>query len=256
MEKIMKRIPAALLALGIAFVLPFSVPAASAEGNVSFDGEKIITDYSQEDVAKAFSGLVPGDDVTFTVHMKNDDKNSTDWYVKDEVFRSFEDETSAANGAYSFELTYTDPNGKPETLFSSSSIGGDSVSGSAKGLHQADSATEDYYYLGRLRKGETAEFALRIVLDGESQTNTYESTKAGLTIEFAVEKNETTVTPTPTTTPTGSPTKTVTPTRTVTPSRNSGAKTWDSSDTALYAALFFGAGLAVILLRKYRKRGE
>ena len=69
-------------------------------------------------------GLLPGDDITFTVTLKNENEASTDWYMSNDVIKSLEDAADAANGgAYEYELTYVDPEGNEDVKFSSDTVG-------------------------------------------------------------------------------------------------------------------------------------
>ena len=245
----MKRL-AVLLSAMILLCLPLSVYAAEANGTVSFDGNKITTDYSREDVAKAFSGMVPGDEASYVITMETTDDKAADWYVKNTVVKSFEDSSSAANGAFSMELAYQGPATTENTLYSSASLGGEGE----EGLHQADKAMEDYIYLGRLAQGEKGTFRISIGLDGESQTNTYMNTMADLEVIFAVEPNADD--PDPTAEPTATPTPSPTPAGGGSSGKNSSVKTGDPNDPTAYLALLGAAAAAIVIVSVYsRKRG-
>ena len=64
-------------------------------------------------------------------------------------------------------------------------VGGEGVGN--QGLTAATSALKDYFVLGNLKKGESAKVTLYVMLDGETQGNTYQDTLADLDMRFAVE---------------------------------------------------------------------
>ena len=68
----------------------------------------------------------------------------------------------------------------------SETVGSEDTTGGV-GLHQATGALEDYFYLDSLKSGERAVVTLKITLDGESQGNSYQDTKADLQLKFAAE---------------------------------------------------------------------
>lgn len=68
------------------------------------------------DLNEASEKLQPGDDITFTVTLKNEDSGDTNWYMSNEVLQSLEDSSNASGGAYSYLLTYS---GKSTPLYDS-----------------------------------------------------------------------------------------------------------------------------------------
>lgn len=136
------------------------------------------------DLNEASEKLQPGDDITFTVTLKNEDSGDTNWYMSNEVLQSLEDSSNASGGAYSYLLTYS---GKSTPLYDSDTVGGESISVAGEGLHEATSALKNFFFLGTLKKGEIATVTLKITLDGETQGNAYKNTLARLEMNFAAE---------------------------------------------------------------------
>lgn len=148
------------------------------------------SNFRTKDYNDPVKGLQPGDDITFTVTLKNENSADTDWYMTNEVLHSLEDrskDTATAGGAYTYTLIYTSPKGTTRTLYDSDTVGGENVSAAGEGLHEATSALKDYFYLDTLKANETATVTLTVALDGETQGNDYQDTLADLQMNFAVE---------------------------------------------------------------------
>lgn len=136
-------------------------------------------------------GLQPGDTAVIQLSLKNQNSGETDWYMTNQVIRSLEDSVTTANGgAYTYILTYTDKNGAEKTLFSSDTVGGETVGSAGEGLHEATDALKDYFYLDTLASGQGSAVTLQVTLDGETQGNGYQKTLADLKMNFAVELRE------------------------------------------------------------------
>ena len=132
--------------------------------------------------------MEPGDTVDFRVAIKNDSDISTNWYMANDVISSLEDAQSVAeNGGYTYILTYTDPDGKEDTIYSSTSVGGEKETTAGKGLNEATNSLDDFFSLDTLEPGENGTVNLTVGLDGESQGNIYQDTLAKLMMNFAVE---------------------------------------------------------------------
>lgn len=132
------------------------------------------------------SAMQPGDTAVFRVTLENQRNENTDWYMKNTIVRSMEENSQAAGGAYSYKLTYIPEQGEKTVLYDSRALGGDNN----QGLHQADDALEDFFYLGELEKGGGGEVLLEVGLDGETQGNSYQRQLANLNMNFAVELRE------------------------------------------------------------------
>ncbi len=160
---------------------------------VSFTEEEMLeSNFGASDLDDAISGLQPGDNIIFTLHLKNEHKEAADWYMTNKVLYSLEDRSAnsgTSGGAYTYVLTYIDKDKKEQVLFSSDTIGGESVSRESReeqGLHEATNALKDFFYLDTLRQGQDGTLMLEIALDGETQGNAYQNTLADLQMNFAV----------------------------------------------------------------------
>ena len=162
--------------------------SASATGTVTFNGTKLNTSFSAAELNTLASSLQPGDDLTYTITLRNDHTAETDWWMKNEVLHSFEQTNKTNGGAYSYYLEYKGPNSS-RTIYDSDSVGGET--GDYRGLTEATSALKDYFILGSLKKGDTATVTLKVKLDGETQRNNYWDSLADLNMRFAVELTKT-----------------------------------------------------------------
>jgi hypothetical protein len=130
--------------------------------------------------------LQPGDDITFTVTVRNNYSTDASWYMSNDILRSLEDSSAIAHGgAYTYTLSYS---GRSTPLFDSNTVGGEIPSSAGEGLHGVDSALKNYFYLDTLSPGQSATITLKVSLDGETQGNAYRNTLARLEMNFAVER--------------------------------------------------------------------
>jgi hypothetical protein len=174
--------------LTVALVIPAFAEDFQGESGwtVNFAGSKLDSNFTSADMSEAASGLQPGDSITFTVTLKNTDSESTDWWMTNKVLSSFEDNSTANGGAYTYELIYVDGSGTQNVLYSSQTVGGEN-NAAGEGLHSATGALEDYFYLDTLSSGQSGTLTLQVALDGETQGNAYQNTLADLQLNFAVE---------------------------------------------------------------------
>lgn len=234
-----------MAALALVAAAPVQVQAEEFYGgddwNVTFDGEKLNSTFKNADIDDAIYQLQPGDTVNIRLELKNTYDGDTQWYMTNQVLQSLEDSQSVASGgAYSYILTFTAPDGSNRILYSSENVGGDTVGESGEGLHQATNAMKDYFYLDELAKGEKAEIALTVKLEGETQGNTYQDTLAKLQMNFAVELLSSGSTPL---------------------SNHVVIKTGDNNQVLLFSALALAAGLVLVVLfvvrvKRTRKEDE
>lgn len=171
---------------------PLTVHAEEYTGgdgwSVTFDGKKMNSTFKSTDIDDAIYQLQPGDSINIHLALENASQEATNWYMSNEVLQSLEDSKSTAEGgAYSYILTYMNPQGEQETLYSSEAVGGETVNQSGEGLHQATDSLKDFFYLDQLESGEKAEVTLMVKLEGETQGNSYQDTLAKLQMNFAVE---------------------------------------------------------------------
>ncbi len=175
---------ALVMSLGLAAYADESNPYKSIEGGtVLFDGKTIIGSYSSETLSGAAGSLQPGDDAKITIVIKNSHNETTDWWLKNEILKNFL--ASEAGGAYTYKLTFTDPDGKETVIYSSARVGG--TGAAADGLKDVNSSLKDYVFLGKLPAGKSGKLVLYIQLEGETQSNAYKNSLAALKLNFAVE---------------------------------------------------------------------
>ena len=234
-----KKWLASVLALLLA-VTPITAYAEDFSGGdgwkVSFDGKKMTSTFKNTDIDDKIYEMEPGDTVNFHIQLKNEYKQTTDWYMTNKVLKSLEDaQTVAEGGAYSYILTYIKQDGTKETLYSSEEVGGETKNASGEGLHQATNSLKDYFYLDRLKSGQSGKITLKVKLEGETQGNTYQDTLAKLQMNFAVELVDDSTTPGTPDNPAKTPSK-------KSPSRTT-VKTGDNSRVLLYSVIALIAGL-------------
>lgn len=156
--------------------------------SVAFDGKKMDSTFSSTKLAATVAKMQPGDQVDFTVHIANESDQATDWYMSNTVLQSLEDaQKVAANGGYTYRLTYCDMSQKETILYDSQQVGGEKGISAWKGLREATDSLDEFFFLRRLNQGENGDVHLTIGLDGESQGNVYQDTLARLKMDFAVE---------------------------------------------------------------------
>lgn len=148
---------------------------------------KIVSTFKSSDIDRALVALEPGDSITFRVALRNEYKTSVIWYMLNRVLKSLEDSSVASGGAYTYTLTYTDPEGAVHVLYDSDTVGGEAITAAGEGLHEATSSLSEYFRLGRMNRGQQGLVTLTVALDGESQGNRYQDTTADLMMKFACE---------------------------------------------------------------------
>lgn len=200
----MKKLTA-VIAISVLIIFASLSPAlAAVNGNVTFNGKKMVSDFRSDKIAASVADMQPGDSAEFTVTFKNAADFTTDWYMLNDVIDTLEELNGEStggkdpqNGAYTYTLSYTSQGeGMPEVIFSNDSVGGDTPSNvPLKGLHQATSATSKYFFLTTLKPGQSGKVSLSVKLDGETDNNSYMDTDAKVKLSFAVEKTGTGGTP-------------------------------------------------------------
>ena len=184
-----------ILSFALCLILSFHISAFAAEDSsdwyAHFTAQGRMDDnFSKKDINDVFAHLQPGDERTFTVTIRNDHKDSTDWYMENEIIKTLEQATAAAKatgtGGYTYLLKYND-----REIFNSETVGGEG----SEGLHGATDNLEEWFYLDSLKNGDKGTVTLTVGLDGETQGNAYQDTLAQVALRFAVELNETPTTP-------------------------------------------------------------
>lgn len=170
--------------LGLALGINAMAASRTVTGDVKFNGKSLSTSYTNADFVNAALALQPGDDITYTITLKNNHSQETEWWMLNQVLESFEQNSSANGGAYTYHLEYSGPNNS-RVLYDSETVGGETAGN--EGLTAATSALTNYFVLGTLKMGQSATVTLRVKLDGETQGNNYQSTLADLNMRFAVQ---------------------------------------------------------------------
>ena len=259
--------------VAFSFAIPAQAETYYGDENwkVAFTSEdKMESSFNTADINDVIGGMQPGDNVIITLNLKNENRTTTDWYMRNEVLYSLEDRSTnkeTSGGAYTYRLVYTDKDGEVNTLFDSDTVGGesadDTISRMGEGLKSATNALKDYFYLDTLAKGAGGVVTLEVALAGETQGNHYQDTLADLQMDFAVELRDT---PrggggggggTPDTP--GTPNTPDTPGSTT--SRTGVVRTGDDNQIVLFSVISGVTGLLLLLyciynLRAYRKRRE
>lgn len=186
-----KKICSLIIAAGLSVCVPLTARATGAgagEADSSFrvtftEAGKLEGGFDTDEAGLEVSAMQPGDTAVFRIGLENRGEQDTGWYMKNTIVKSMEENSQAEGGAYSYRLTYLPDQGEGTVLFDSRALGGDG----SRGLHGADDALEDYFYLGEIAKGQGGAVLLEIGLDGETQGNSYQLQLANLTMNFAVE---------------------------------------------------------------------
>lgn len=192
MKKIRKTM---ILLLAFITVFMMSQVAFAANyngGTFTFDGTSINNSDAAADIDEAIANLQPGDSMTFVFEYKNESGNDTDWYLDNEVVNTLEQKITdgAKDGGYTYELVNEGKKEGKVTIFSSEAVAGDQDKNPDKddeGLKAATNATDDWLYIDTLKNGQSGVTKLTVALDGESQANSYQSTKGQLKIAYGVE---------------------------------------------------------------------
>lgn len=169
--------------------LPGETYQDSGHWKVEFTGNRLESNFRPLDLVDAIYGLQPGDSITVGLMLGNTDRHKTNWYMSNQVISSLEDsQKEAKGGAYTYQLSYRDNKGVITALYDSENVGGEKVSSTGPGLHEATDGLKEFFYLDRLSSGGSGQILLKIALDGETQGNAYQDALADLQMRFAVEK--------------------------------------------------------------------
>ena len=179
----------ASLALLLALTSMSYANSYSFKGKCSYNGSKIVSDFTSDDIAAAQSKLQPGDVLTYEITYTNNSKDTTEWYMRNKVLETLEEKKDAAeNGGYTYVLKNQGPDGTT-TLFSNDKVGGERSSKKImEGLLQATNATGKFFFIQELDPGESAKTKLKVKFDGETEVNDYMDTEGSLLVQYAVEK--------------------------------------------------------------------
>lgn len=128
-------------------------------------GEQLIL--SDTSLGNVFEGMAAGDERTLAIEVKNENKNTTDFYMSAEALQSLEDVNKASGGAYGITLMVNE-----SVIYSNNSIGGALSTGTttSKGLYDVIEL-KNKLFVATLKTGEKAVVKFTMGLDGEAITN-------------------------------------------------------------------------------------
>lgn len=173
----------------------FTVPAFAetipgpSNLKVTFGSDgKMSTNFDANEIGSTIGELQPGDTTTLSITLKNENKDTTNWYLKNEILESLEESSQGANGgAYGYHLSYIGPDNQTTTLFSSDTVGGGKEGDYKGGLKDVNKGIDDFFYVGQLNSGQSGKVELAISLEGETQGNAYQNARlADIQMQFAV----------------------------------------------------------------------
>lgn len=174
----------------------FTVPAFAetipgpSNLRVTFGSDgKMSTNFEANEIGSTIGELQPGDTTTLSIALKNDYKDTTNWYLKNEILESLEESTQGAyGGAYGYHLSYVGPDNQTTMLFSSDTVGGGKEGDYKGGLKDVNNGIDDFFYIGQLNSGQSGKVELAISLEGETQGNAYQNARlADIQMQFAVD---------------------------------------------------------------------
>ena len=181
-----KTIISLLLALSVLAGPGLRVWADGAHdgGTVTFDGKRLSSSFSPALLTGAAGALQPGDDAAITITVKNAHSESVDFWVKNEILKSFLEEEKG--GCYTYSLRFVNADGSVNELYSGERVGGlDAAGNSLGGLKELNELLRDYLYLGTIPSGKAGELEIFLKIDGETHGGDYMNTLAKLRLSFA-----------------------------------------------------------------------
>lgn len=148
---------------------------------VTYDGSDSFVSTYDAETAKV-TGAMPGDTITYEVTYKNASTEAANFYMDANVVKTLEEGNDATGGAYTYKIL-SDKSTTP--LFDSETVGGDNED--VQGLMQVNGNEDAYFDLGTLAVGDSGKVTVIIVLDGNTQSNSYMGALGQLNILFAAE---------------------------------------------------------------------
>lgn len=148
---------------------------------VTYDGTDTFGTTYDAETAKV-TGAMPGDTITYEVTYKNASTEAANFYMDANVVKTLEEGNDATGGAYTYRIL-SDKSTTP--LFDSETVGGDNED--VQGLMQVNGNEDAYFDLGTLAVGDSGKVTVIIVLDGNTQSNSYMGALGQLNILFAAE---------------------------------------------------------------------
>ncbi len=147
--------------------------------DVTFTSEGEIVSTYTDQANSLFDNIQPGDELMVNFVFHNDYKDPIDWYMKN-MSEAFE-QNKGTNAGYEYVLTYS---GLTDDIYNSSAVGGDTNSG----YDEATKDLDEYFLLqSGFAKGEQQTLSLKMIVDGETSWNVYQSSNSNIQFQFAVE---------------------------------------------------------------------
>lgn len=163
-----------------------TVAFAEETPTATFDGSSEIK-YNYDDTTNfgtAFEGMMPGEERTQEILLENTYSRTVNFYMQQEVIRAFEDTVDASGAAYDISLVLV-KGSEEDVIFGGNEEGGTGrVGGDEEGLANLNDAMEGWIYLTALEPNETASLQMTVRLDGESNTNAYQSASGTFDFQF------------------------------------------------------------------------
>ena len=99
-----KKILCLSMAMLLLLSMSMNVLAEEFEGsqdwNVSFDGDKMESNFKSAEMTEEILNIQPGDSITLQVNVQNSYKEKTDWYMTNEVLKTLEESNSRRRCLY------------------------------------------------------------------------------------------------------------------------------------------------------------
>lgn len=190
-----KRIMALSMILTLVFGLSTVAYADDTTPTAIFDGSEEIK-YNYQDTnnfGNAFSDMLPGEERTQEIVLKNTSDKTVDFFMRTEVLKAFEDTEQRSNAAYQITLTVTKGSDTTTVYGGAEADGSVRVGGDEQGLKNMNGSLNGWLKIAALAKGENAVIRLQVYLDGESHSNDYQAADGTFQFEFRAGYEEPTV---------------------------------------------------------------
>lgn len=169
----MKKLSLIMWSLVLALLVATPVNASDSIG-IAFEGDsKKFVVFEGNSTNSAFEDMMPGEERTQTIVIKNDDYQSMKFYVKADQTQLLETNDSSQRIVYDIEFK------NDQEVFYSGRVGAKETS--------AKENLKENYLLKTLEKGESTSIEMKIKIDGTSMDNTYQGNIGNLGLVFNVE---------------------------------------------------------------------
>ncbi len=152
----------------------------------TFDGSKEIK-YNYSDTTnfgEGFINMMPGEERTQDIILKNTSDKAVDFYMKTETLRTFEEFNMTDGAAYHVTLTVQDMKGTTTIYGGAEADGSNRIGADEEGLGNLNGNVNEWYKVAALNGGEEATITLKVSLDGESHHNSYMAAEGTFQFEF------------------------------------------------------------------------